>query len=289
MKPYIPFPRCLTAGILLLTGLLWGCIKDNRDNCYTSYQLIVKTTESDSVGDGDINNVVLFIFDKEQKFIGSMATGIDQVTTLPYPSNDELYIVAWGNINSGHQSLSAPVPGVLPGDISLKLTMKDETHFNSPDDLFQGARSVQRNTKNSGPDILLIKRKIANVTVVARGLQAYLNTTDEDFTYIVRGTGGTLDLNGVLLGEEVYLNPDATFNPSQEFVTPPFHVLPSQHLVVDLYKADQLILSVDQDAGGNPLVAPEGKKLTITIDFSGNIHITISIDDWEQTEVTGGQ
>lgn len=289
MKRYMPFSGYLTATILLLTGLLWGCIKDSRSDCYNSYQLVVRTIESDSVRGGDLGEVVLFIFDQQQKFIGSMKTAINQVTALSYPSNDELYVIAWANIDGGNELLSDPIPGQIPGDIQLKLTMKDDRYAFSPDDLFQGAKAIDQKVRNTQPDVLWVKRKIANVTVVGRGLQGYLNTTDEDFTYVIRGSAGTLDLNGNLVGNEIHLQPDAIFNQNQEFRTSAFHVFPTAHLAVDVYKADQLVYTLDRDVAGNPIVAPEGKKLTIIIDFSDNIVVKISINDWVQTDVTGGQ
>lgn len=288
MKRYIPFSGYLAVGILLLAGLMSGCIKDDRDHCCKSYRLVVKAVESDSVSDGDIGEVVLFIFDGQQRYKGSMKTQIGQVTELSCPSNDELYLVAWGNINGQSQSLSEPVPGNLPGDSHLKLVMKDADYSFSPDDLFQGIKEVSQSMKTSTPDILWIKRKVASVTVIAKGMQQYLNTTDEDFSFVVRGTSNAIDLGGNLAQEETVLKPDAAFDADKVFKTLPFRVFPSNHISVDIYKADQLIRSVNQDDAGNFFVVPEGKKLTIVVDFSGNVHVTITIDDWKETEVSGG-
>lgn len=286
MKLYMPFPRYLSIAVLLMTGLVWSCIRDDRDDCITSYQLIVKPIASDSVRNGDISEVVLFIFDKEQKFIGSMKTGINQVTELSYPSYDELYVVAWGNITGRNQTLSPPETGKLPGQINLNLAMKDASYALPPGDLFQGAKPVNQKAASSQPDVLLIKRKVANVTVTAKGLQDYLGTTDVDFTYVIRGSSGSTDLNGVLSGNEVRLQPDAAFNVNRDFTTPAFRVFPSTHLAVDLYKGNQLVYSTDKDDAGNPFVAPEGKKLAILIDFRGNIRVTISVSNWDDTDIT---
>lgn len=288
MKRYMPFSGCLAVVVLLFTGLT-GCIRDDRDHCCTSYKLVVKTVESDSVAEGDIGEVVLFIFDAQQKFRGSMKTQVGQVTELSCPSTDGLYVVAWGNINGQSQSLSVLNPGDSPEDSRLKLNMKDNDNELSPDDLFQGIKMISLNAENSSPDVLWIKRKVAMVTVATKGVQQYANTTDEDFSYVIRGTSSAIDLGGNLASDEARLNPAAAFDGNQVFITPSFRVFPAGHISVDIYKAGQLIYSVDQDDAGNPFAVFEGKKLTIFIDLSGNIHhVTISISDWQQTDVTVG-
>lgn len=284
MKRNISLLGKLMAVTTLLSGLMWSCIKDKSDDCYTSYQLVVKTVEADSVGKGDIGEVILFVFDKEQKYLGSLKTNIDEITELPYPSNDQLYIIAWGNTAGGNQSLFNPTSGNPPEGVTLELK-KNGSYTISPNDLFQGAKAIDQNTSTPRPDILYIKRKVANVTIIAKGLQAHQNTTDQNFTYVVRGTNDALDLNGRLTGEETNVQPTATFNTMGEFNAPAFSVFPSNHLAIDIYKGDQLVYSVDKDDAGNPFAVPEGKKLTIIIDFSGNVNVTITLTDWEEKDV----
>lgn len=287
MKRYIPFSGYFTTVILLLASLVSGCIKDNRDDCETSsYRLIVKTIESDSVNDSDIGDVVLFVFDKEQKFIGIVDTRINQVTELPYSSYNELYVIAWGNINGPNQSLSDPIANQHPEEIDLTLKMKNNPYSFSPNDLFQGAKPITLQSLGNAPEVLLINRIISGVSIIAQGLQQYLNTLDEDFTYVIRGTNKTVNLDGSQIESEAYLQPIAAFDNNQEFRTFPFNVFPSDHIIVDIYKADQLVYTVDQDNAGNPFVAPAGKKLSIIINFSGNIQVSVSINDWSQTTVT---
>ena len=288
MKRYIPFAGYFAVVILLLTSLVSGCIKDNRDDCNTSssYRLIVKTVESDSVKDSDIGSVVLFVFDQEQGYLGNVNTEINQIMELSYPAYNELYVIAWGNINGPNQSVSNPKTNQPPQEIYLKLRMQNNTFAFSPNDLFDGAKFITLQPQGSTPEILFINRKISRVTVIAQGLQKYLNTVDEDFMYVIRGTNNTLDLNGAPVGEEANLLPNATFDRDKEFITSPFNVFPSEHIIVDIYKGGQLVYTVDQDNAGNPFVAPAGKKLSIIINFSGNIQVSVSISDWSHTDVT---
>lgn len=282
----------------ILSGVVTGCIKEDLAECPKSYQLVVRTDEGDNVSQDGIKEVILFIFDENQRYINSISTSVDKVVELNYPSHNNLTVVGWANTVGTNQTQPSLTPGMpLEGqqitlvNLAIARLIQDDNYTLSPNDLFHGIKQVDlKNGSNTTPDVLYIKRKVSAVSIIARHLQEYMNTQDQDFSYRLRKSKNALDFTGLLTGTEVSYLPQATFNTKNEFETPVFLILPSEmskSIEVDIYKGTQLVHTITSTPAGEPIQAVEGKFLQIIVDFSGGINIEINLSDWENKDVSG--
>lgn len=132
-------------------------------------------------------------------------------------------------------------------------------------------KSTSQLTDNSNKNMVWIRRKVAALTIVTRNLQSELNTTDEDFSYVVRQTYGTLDFGGTLKGDKVAYHPASHINSvNKDLVAPMFYTYASQDddgFCIDIYKGAELVGTYCTDKDEQQMLLKEAKYTVVLIDF----------------------
>lgn len=304
---YIKIIGCL---LVCSTALSCSCRDDDEGPREQTkhYRLTVKAIGPDSENVRD--NVYFYLFDDGDKLAKVVKGNLDQEADIELARKSKYSAVALG------YSPETPVPNIPLGtsieDAQIILSTKDfvgNKVATSPGDIFHGIIELKENANPECPDIpgaadtaqiVWIKRKVAALTIIARNLQSELNTTDEDFSYVVRQTSGTLDFRGNLKGDKVAYHPTSHFSTTNhDLVAPMFYTYPSasdEGFAVDIYKGNTLLKSYFGDNEESPMLLKEGKHTVVFIDFrkdatdngDGFLDVTCKVLDWTDTNINEG-
>ena len=299
MNKIIRYNLFLTAALLLFVG----CLKDSFDDCPRPLRITVRAFDADQrdiTTQGDVERVILFVFDHNEQFFDAFDLGIDHITSrrsieiaFEYGNVPEFLIFdAWANI-CDLVSFTYPNDVNQRNNVSLQLNRTETLQalttrraeretVKSPGDLFFGSLDEVRIDFGDASvgirdHVVNIHRKTAQVHIITRGLPASNNRTD-DHRYEVHGGVDALHHTGEFSGNLVKKVPDTYFNAMGHLVTSTaFRMLASENnspahqgenIVVDIFSGDALIHTADSDSDGNPFVAQLGRTLNIIIDIS---------------------
>lgn len=285
-------------GSLLLGGatLLASCDRDDEHDrdMAKHYIVTVKAVESDFVAVKD--NVSLYVFDDASKFTKLAQTTLDKATDLALEHSKSYTVVAVAH--SADMPLPTFAQGTLLQDAQIVLATSVFADNNnvatSPGDLFHGTISLVDNDLCSNVDNITLwtRRKVAAMTIITRNIQTILNTTDTDFSYVVRQTSGTIDLSGALKGAKVVYHPTSYFSTTnKDLIAPMFYTYASQAedgFTIDIYRGNTLVQSYTTDANENSDLLKEGKYTVVLIDFTATgaqMNVSLSVQDWSDGSV----
>lgn len=286
----------LFCSIALLGG---SCIGDDDDDgCEGKtghYRLTVKTIDPDS--ENIKENVSLYVFDHTHQLIKVVKCDIDLEADIELEPSEQYSIVALGH------SPETPAPAITLGismkDAQIILPTSDfasHTVATSPGDIFYGRIDIKNNDKNVR-ETVWIKRKVAALAIITHNIQSQLNTTDVDFSYVVRQTNGTLDFEGKLKGEKVAYHPESYINSTNhDLVAPMFYTFALEEedgFCIDIYKGAALIKTYCTDKEEQKMMLKEGKRTVVYIDFNntatdGFLDITCILKDWTDDDINEG-
>jgi molybdopterin-binding protein len=276
---------------LLTAFVLLSCTQEDLTLCKpTSYKLIVKAVnaEDEALGTETVKDLSLYVFDNKKRFLALHPDYmVGQSILLDYPDHDSLMVVAWGNGFQGGQTMPVLNIGDMMDDASISLIQKtrENSGIQSPDDLLHGSITLN-NESHVVEKQMLIHRKTSGLVITSRTLKLYSNTTEENFSYVVRQTGSKLNFEGVELGEYSSYYPQASFNNKDEFVAPIFNILTTtSNIEVDIFHGNILKATIIKNSTGDPLRVEAGKTLNVLVDFEGIISVDISVTPWGVTEL----
>lgn len=304
---YIKIIGCL---LVCSTALSCSCRDDDEGPREQTkhYRLTVKAIDPDSENVRD--NVYFYLFDDGDKLAKIVQTNLDAESDIEVVLKPKYSVVALGH------APETPVPniplGTLIEDAQIILSTSDFVNNKvaaSPGDIFHGIIEIIENSNPECPDltraadsaqVVWVRRKVAALTIIARNLQSELNTTDEDFSYVVRQTSGSLDLRGNVKGDKVAYHPNSHFSATnRDLVAPKFYTYPSasdEGFAVDIYKGNTLLKSYFGDNEENQMLLKEGKHTVVFIDFrkdatdngDGFLDVTCKVLDWTDTNINEG-
>lgn len=285
-------------GCLLLCSVAMSSCNDNDGDCNiaTQYKLTVKAVDSDQEAIKD--NVSLYVFDKDSKLTNVSKCNLDVESAIKLDPSQQYSIIAIGH------SPETPMPviplGTTIDNMGIILSTDDFVGHKvagSPGDIFHGRIELKGDWDDDRGTIIWIRRKVAALTIITRNLQEEFNTTDEDFSYVVRKTYGTLGFDGNLKGDKVAYHPTSSINPTNHhLVAPMFYTYPSQSddgFAIDIYKGTNLLNTYDTDSDEQQMLLKEGKHTVVVIDFNnvgdnGLLDITCNLKDWADDNIDEG-
>lgn len=287
-------------GWLLLFGvtLLFSCIKNDEPETSRHYRLTIKAIDPDS--ESIKNNVILYFFDSDQKLEKTSKVSIDTESTIDGLNRKQYTIIAVGY--SAEMQLPVIEPGTTIAEAKIELTkgtFANHTIATSPGDILHGTLAVQAGCDEVNQTIW-IKRKVAALTIITRSLQSELATTDENFSYVVRETHGTLGIDGQFKGDKVAYHPTSSFaNVNKDLVAPKFYTYPlneNDQLNLDIYKDTTLNKSYTIKTDQPQSLLKEGKHTVLILDYkkdsiSGDdalLNVTIRVLDWIDSDINEG-
>lgn len=280
--------------VLLFPVLLAGCIKEDATDCYVlpSIKVVATTPEGTTpVKPTDIQNLTLYVFDQNGKFITTMPATLGETMELDFPNDKTLQIVGLANGDTKNEIITDFIVGnmISNGSISLKklqdyLTM---AVYTSPSDLFWGQVDIVNDRQSGKTTILEIKRIVSSITVKIRGLKEFLQIADDNFKIVIETEYNKVGFNGVPSGTGTnYLPQGGRFilvNNISQYEIPSFNALSSEqgtNIKVKIYRNDILIDTISTDHLGNPLTAYNGIQCEIRINYSGSVIVEIINAEW---------
>ena len=287
---------------VLLTVMLSSCLKEDLSVCPRPFQITVKVVDADGNGiteSGDVEQVIMFVFDEEEKIFKSFYLSASEVKqrkalqiVMDYPGHSLLKFVAWGNLDENVDYSNISDVKELK-DLYVRLRSADSEQTDqrmaySPSDLFYGTISVPveyGGTTSGTSHVLEITRKTAGVTITSLNLKQWNGNGEGSYSYSVRESLDTYDMNGNLTGTRSFYSPPATFNKNGNFVAPIFYIFPAafgKSIVVDILYNGEVIFTADRDSMGKPFNAEVGRTLNILIDFKATLSINVNVTPWNQ-------
>lgn len=281
--------------VLLRMLCLWalafsmtGCLKEDLSDCFDSYTFKVKAynNEGAELSRDDVSDVILYVFDSDMRFMERINTHVGESVTIKSSDNGSIHVVGWGNLGGDRQSHTTPAVGDHKDDLMVELLsdtrLRSTSFLLSPDDLFHGEITVSRE-KQSGEKILPIYRKAGSMTITVRNLKNFTGYDDDDFSIVVRETYSQIDFYGNLTGEKAAYRPDGSFVTNgnrEEYYVPPFNMMPSAEIFIDIYHGSELIISVSSDSQGNAITVEEGLLTNVLIDLKALLNVSLTLTDW---------
>lgn len=300
----INFTKLRLAGVLsalmLLVASTTSCIRESLDACppLNSYTLTLKVVnaEGDDITEsGDVDEVRLFIFDKNKGFVDKRDMTLSDITsrqsiTLDYPGNPEnLYVVAWSGLKDGQVEVADVNNGSLAEDLNVSLRSSDGI-AEAPNELYHGMTFVDRaeNTLTKDQEVV-ITPQIGRITIEAYGLE-YVNLlksgNEDDFAYTVDKTQSAFNYQGDMTGDSVSYIPPAAFvndpDNGRVFKVERYNIAPraDEGMSVSLYVPNQTksfnlraniagtyFANTDEDDAGNKIVVPKTEHKRVVFIF----------------------
>lgn len=280
--------------IILITGFLSSCFKEDLTDCPRPFQVTIKALDidlNDITESGDVKNVILFMFDENLQLVDAFELNTNQIKNrepidilIDYPGYESLFFVAWGNIDESvdHSNVTT-VKELL--DLFVKLKMKDG-YAMPPGDLFRGNLTVpvEYGTTEAGQSqVVEIKRITSGVTITSIDLKEWNGNQAGTYSYVLHESYDNLDPNGNPTGNQVSYLPPSSFITNGNFTAPIFYVFPTtqgKSLVLDILYNGNVIFTANKDANGNPFNPQTGRTLNIILDFTAEIDIITAITPW---------
>lgn len=304
---YIAIIGCLLLCSSTMLSSCRDCDDDHSGDNTKRYRLTVKTIDSDYQNIQD--NVSLYVFDKAYKLKKVVKCNLDTEADIEVPLNEQYTIVALGH--SADMADPAIPMETLIEDAQIVLSTNvfaDKVVATSPGDIFHGTIELKNEdtecdeitrsettTSDANKGVVWIKRKVAALTIITRNIQSELNTTDENFSYVVRQTSGTLDFKGNLKGDKVNYHPASHFTTTNhDLVAPLFYTYASDKddgFCIDIYRGTTLLQSYCTDSEENPMLLKEGKHTVLFIDYrnsnggDGYLNVICKVQDWKDDNI----
>lgn len=291
-------------GLCTVALLFVACVNEDLTTCVRPVSIIVKTAvvvDGEVIAPDAVKDGLLYVFDKDENYLGEHALSRANIVNqepipLNYPRQSILNVVIWANHTSQVQDYYQFKVGdhISKGFISAtEATTRSlqNTIVTTPDDLFHGMRTINIVNQKDITATVELSRRMGGLTITTKGLKRFTETTDEDFSYFISETYGSMNFIGNLIGPMVNYLPQAGFVDNQDtFVAPQFNIFPSgdtDRIAIMIYKAGVLVHTVDKDTQGNPIKSVRGKVIDMTIDFTtSEIDVSIDIVPWGTVDQT---
>lgn len=267
-----------TAFLLLMSLLSFSsCIYDDQEKCGCRNQnklrndmlVSVSAEEHDSVED-----VTLFIFDENKKYIRNQSVSIDSIINLQDFDQRQLYVVAWGNLKTDKFHIPIIEPGMLSDDVVLKLKddlYNDKKYHTTPSDLFYGSSMIDLQFRNCTSNLhrLIMKRFVASLQVVLENVEA-LGVNPSSISFEIKGIPHEVSFNGTL-GKETSIHHFGSRIDGVNVVSERINTFPiDSGLVLNLYSNGTLIRTATVDMDGNQFNLVGGVFSVIRLRFIKN-------------------
>lgn len=301
--------------LLVVTGALVGCFKDNTSGCkYTVPSGVVITTHvASTIGvDRLVDEAKMYIFDqKSQLFLASRDISAEEILnrtpiTIDYPDRDSVILVVWGNTAPVNQVLQEPKVGDHLDDLRLRLEMLDNGLSYEPTDIFHGIATVAAHAPlpgdvgagtragevRMGEDLIFMEltRKVS-ILKISIEKDEYWDNNNYDpsqFRVEVRNVCAGLDFRGNPLMKEVTTIVATGMYDDGKTVSTNIVVLPSAEnsVIVVVDQKGDTVVEIVNDKNGNDIVIDEGdKEIEVeVVNKYGEFEVTVTISDWNYVD-----
>lgn len=292
-----------------------------RDNfmelCYEPYLVIVNIDVNDErqvdfseYEEDDITlmraatDVVLYVFDNKNQYLGHHLTKLRKVTKLPYHDFDSISIISvcidkdidkWSNMLQ---------PGNYYSDTAVfKKLEKLSEHkksdvVSSPSDFMFDRKKFGRNPydKKNVVYYMYVRSMVGAMKIRTKNMEEWANKRYGDtgmendvFTFVVGKTLDEYDFRGKIGGKQVAYKPTSQYISSNEISTPMFNMYPTiarTGVSIEIFRNGEPIFP---DPRGNKKYAfsiNRGWCMLVTLSFDQSGGIDIETEDWGNVDIT---
>ncbi len=283
----------LAATLLLLTGLLSSCLKEDFSDCPRPFRLFIKAVDADEkdiTDSGDVQQVILFVFNENGEIVDAVLLDAAAVKSrkpvdikLDYPGHQSLTFVAWGNTGGVDFPDKASVKQL--NDLYAKLKAQSGA-VQSASDLFYGNLSVPveyGSIEPAGDQTVTIRRKTAQIFISAIHLKQWYGNKEGNYSFRLKESLNTYDQNGNLTGTAVNYIP-VTQLQDGTLTAPVFNTYPTgsgQSYTLEILFNGEVIYTANKGSDGKAFVPEVGRLLNIIIDFRGGVSVMVVITPWD--------
>ncbi|MCC8089028.1 MAG: FimB/Mfa2 family fimbrial subunit [Rikenellaceae bacterium] len=279
-----------------------GCIKEDMTDCVTEeWLLYVKVvdiaTGSDITASGEVDNIVINIFDSENWFVASYSMSALQIrerepVRIKNSGKSRLIVSAWGALDD-NVAVSETGEGSILRESTVTLLPNPvaEEYDRFPGDYFFGLKEIISGNELSRTEEIVITQKNAKLNVTVRGLD---HSTPEYYYFKISHNYSGYDFSGTPLVHSSYLKTQGEFNDSGEYITrepcilihSDYDGLPSDEnsAWVGLFDGEREIAGTNKDSNGNYISLLSGLTTNVLLDLDedGRISVYIKITPWDE-------
>ena len=243
---------------------------------------VIDSEGNDITTKGDMNNVDIYIFNKENQYCCTINVDKAQIINrkeiyLNYNASDEITAVALGGINAENETVLTP--NTLE-DLEISLNNIQGALTNASD-LFYGKVKLNRTTtKSDETKEIQMTRKSSTISLNTKNLVKYYGSKSGNYVYKVKNIKKSLNYDGALSGNSGEYSFTGYFNSNDELVTGDQVILGGSEITVELYKDGNLIFSKNLDKNGDMLSIKKGKRVEMYFNYSSNTYASIYVADW---------
>lgn len=290
----------LLVAAMLLTVLLTGCLKDDLSGCPRPFQVTIKALDADRndiTELGDVQQVLLFVFDENDKIFETYALSGQEVMQrklidiqLRFPVSKLFKFIAWANLDDKvDYSEISTVQELSHLYVKLKLQSSRSVNNNiahSPGDLFYGNLQVATpigEKEANQVHVIEINRMTVGVTITAISLKQWNGGKEGTYSYLVRESLDMCNCHGSMIGEKVNYAPHCSINENGNLFAPIFYAFPPEEtkgFEIDILYNGEVIYTADRDTKGVKFTIEKGRTLNIIIDFRASLQIMAEVTPW---------
>ncbi|PXV65853.1 fimbrillin-A associated anchor protein Mfa1/Mfa2 [Dysgonomonas alginatilytica] len=265
-----------------------ACIKEDVPPCEIAVTVQIAEGSGSADDKSIVNDIVLYIFDENKKFLDTKETQLGKTEILSYPNAGKLTVVAWCNTLNGSIDITSLSPDLFLRDGYARLRrISSPNIYQIPDDILFGSAPVINNQSANEYVTLYVARVVASMNITVRNLKKFAGFNDDNYSFVVGTTKTYMDFTGQYYGNGASYIPESSFNTQNEFIAKTFRLFPSreENFSVKIFHDGTLIDEVSTDNDGSPLQTIQNKTLNLLIEYNGSadISVTIKNTEWNQT------
>jgi len=294
----------IIAGFTCLT-FFSGCIFEDLDGCAEyNLDIVVKDVYGSVLSLKTLDSLTIYLFNQEGYIRMIKAAVKGQDIRIGYERDDQLTLIAWGNLKNDSLVAPALTKGMSLEDGIVRLRETGSCNL-LPTDLFYSLQTysesdtsssvssgVTMRSNNVGSDTLLLimNRTIAHVKLTAKNMSECFGTDTAGYHFVVQGLHDALSFYGEPLGDTARYIPASYWIADDVLYAPVFRILPVLEDSVDdfqslsLYRGNTKLFTTHTDSKGQLLRVKAGEQMNVTIDFHyAQAYITVTISPWDET------
>ncbi|WP_321332219.1 FimB/Mfa2 family fimbrial subunit [uncultured Bacteroides sp.] len=285
--------RNLFLGLFCLCLLIDGCVREDTGNCsrYSLSVKVVDTEGNDITASGVVSSVTFYLFN-ENGFVQIIPQEPSAVFVWQKDKDKSLTLVAWGNLKTDSLKVPQLAVGTSLEAACVELLQRTNGSYLPSTDLFYGKLELSEADTRSDPGgtnvTLSLQRMASAISIRTSSFREHFGETQsgENCRIIVRDAGNALNFLGRTTGNAAGYEPDVREDSEGDFYASNFYVFPTEEdssLAIDIYRGDERLFTTTTDEEGEPLQAPAGKQLNVTIDFAhARAKVTVTVSPWQQ-------
>lgn len=288
----------LLASVVML--LNQSCMKEDLSDCPRPFNLTIRAWDADMqdiTESGDLQRVVLFIFDEAGKRVDRQILSAEHVANrksiyVEFFGPKKLHFVGWANPTEQMLAETESVNTIAA--LEMKLASAANIAATAPD-LFSGDLNteVEYGSVTSTTDKYLdLYRRTAQVNIRVLGYKDWLGNWNpreaipSHADILLAATPISYSALAELLGDEFSYRPLFAELPGGDIFAAPFNIYPTRAerpLDVDFFVHQDKVLSVNQDKEGHQFLPVVGRMLNILIDLRGaDVNIAVVVSPWNE-------